>query len=294
MTAERRIHTLIEVLKKSEKYLKEKGIASPRLEAEWMIQEVLGISRIGLYLNFDRPLTSPELSKLREYVIRRSRGEPIQYILGHTEFMGLKFLVNREVLIPRPDTEVIVEKTIEIIKENPQRTFEILDVGTGSGNIAVSIANYCENVSIVAIDISSKILDVARKNARLNKVHREIRFYVKDFLKHNLNSLGAYDILVSNPPYVGAVHYEKLPIEIKEHEPKIALFPGDDELIFYRKIASVYKMLLKPDGYIITEIGGDYQYKSIENIFKEAGLEVIEPIFDYAKEKRGIIAKVNG
>lgn len=291
MTAERKVHTLIDILTKSEKYLKGKGIASARLEAEWMIQEVLGISRIGLYLNYDRPLTSAELSRLREYVIRRGKGEPVQYILGCTEFMGLRFSVNREVLIPRPDTEVIVEKAIEIVKGHPEKTFEILDIGTGSGNIAVSIASHCENVSVVAIDISSKILEVAKKNARENKVHRKIKFYVKDFLKHNLDNLGTYDIMVSNPPYISRRYYEKLPGEIKEYEPKIALVPGSDELIFYRKIASIYHKLLKPEGYIITEIGGNYQYKPVENIFKDAGLKNIEPIFDYTKEKRGIIAK---
>ncbi|MBO8130308.1 MAG: peptide chain release factor N(5)-glutamine methyltransferase [Candidatus Marinimicrobia bacterium] len=285
-----RVRTLIEILKLSENYLKSKGVQSARIESEWILQNVLGLSRIDLYLNFDRPISKDEVEKIRNYISRRGKKEPIQYILGKTEFMGLPFIVTPKVLIPRSDTEVIVEKAIEILKQFKNRKTKVLDIGTGSGNIAISIAKYCTGTQITAIDITLDILKVARENAKLNKVEDSIRFIEKNFLK-NSDLDETFDLIISNPPYIGNNHYENLPEEIKQWEPKIALYPGEDELIFYKAITNSYKKFLKHNGHIVVEIGGDYQLKNVKSIFEMANLNVIETIFDYTGEARGIIAK---
>jgi len=285
-----RVRTLIEILKLSENYLKSKGVQSARIESEWILQNVLGLSRIDLYLNFDRPISKDEVEKIRNYISRRGKKEPIQYILGKTEFMGLPFIVTPKVLIPRSDTEVIVEKAIEILKQFKNRKTKVLDIGTGSGNIAISIAKYCTGTQITAIDITLDILKIARENAKLNKVEDSIRFIEKNFLK-NSDLDETFDLIISNPPYIGNNHYENLPEEIKQWEPKIALYPGEDELIFYKAITNSYKKFLKHNGYIVVEIGGDYQLKNVKSIFEMANLNVIEAIFDYTGEARGIIAK---
>ncbi|MBZ0203031.1 MAG: peptide chain release factor N(5)-glutamine methyltransferase, partial [Ignavibacteria bacterium] len=191
---------IIDILKVSEKLLEEKGIESPRLNAELLLGDTLNSERMKLYLDFERPLTQAELDNYRNKIKRRLNSEPLQYITGKSGFYGLNFRVNPYVLIPRPETELLVEKSLDFIKEHRLENPKILEIGTGSGCISISIANNitCE---IDAIDISEDALSVARENSESNGTSSKISFQRKDILK-DIESFEAYDLVVSNPPYI--------------------------------------------------------------------------------------------
>jgi len=245
------ILTVLEVLNRSTDFLNKKGIESPRLNAELLLVEVLKCNRIDLYLRFDKPLKDNELVQYRDWISRRGKFEPLQYIIGKVEFYGLPFEVTQDVLIPRPETEILVEEIIKHCKEKNVRS--ILDIGTGSGNIPVSLIKYLDEVKITSIDISHKALMVAEKNAALNGVESKISFIVSDIKEYKTEI--KYDLIVSNPPYVGAAEYPNLQNEIKNYEPGIAVTDSNDGLYFYRTIAEASKSLLKKGGDIFLEIG---------------------------------------
>ena len=239
------------MLNRSTDFLNKKGIESPRLNAELLLVEVLKCNRIDLYLRFDKPLKDNELVQYRDWISRRGKFEPLQYIIGKVEFYGLPFEVTQDVLIPRPETEILVEEIIKHCKEKNVRS--ILDIGTGSGNIPVSLIKYLDEVKITSIDISHKALMVAEKNAALNGVESKISFIVSDIKEYKTEI--KYDLIVSNPPYVGAAEYPNLQNEIKNYEPGIAVTDSNDGLYFYRTIAEASKSLLKKGGDIFLEIG---------------------------------------
>lgn len=259
-------------------------------EAELLFTEILETNRASLYLNQDKPLPKAKLQLISQALKRRINGEPVQYILGKTEFMGLEFKVTPQVLIPRDDTEILVEKTIDLIKQssslgNPK----ILDLCTGSGCIAISLAKFIKGAKVVASDISQETLDIATENAFLNNAG-------VNFIKSNLfNSadlvrLSPWDIIVSNPPYVKEGEIQDLEPEVK-HEPVIALNGGVDGLDFYRIIISQAHKYLKNEGFLVLEIGFG-QSKAIQGLFKRSkNFEVIEVVKDYNNIDRVIIAK---
>jgi release factor glutamine methyltransferase len=221
---------------------------------------------------------------------RRVRGEPIQYILGKTEFMGLEFKLTKDVLIPRPETEILVETVIKIASgSRPQASgCKIMDIGTGSGNIAISLAKILKNCKIVAIDISQEAINVARGNALLNGVVDKISFINQDFFSPQPFS---FDFIVSNPPYIPTLEINTLQPEIS-YEPRIALDGGRDGLDFYRRIIAESPEYLKEGGYLIMEIGFG-QKDRIKNIFqKSENFEIIEVVRDYSSIERVIVAKV--
>jgi len=239
------------VLNRSTDFLDKKGIESPRLNAELLLTEVLKCSRIDLYLRFDKPLKENELVQYRDWISRRGKFEPLQYIIGKVEFYGLPFEVSTDVLIPRPETEILVEEIIKRCKEKNVKS--ILDIGTGSGNIPISLIKNLEEVTVTSIDISHKALMVAEKNATLNGVESRINFIISDIIDYKPEM--KYDLIVSNPPYVGAAEYPNLQNEIKNYEPGIAVTDSNDGLYFYRTIAEKSKSLLKTGGDIFFEIG---------------------------------------
>lgn len=283
---------IIDVLNWSKSYLQEKGVESPQIEVEWMLREVLGLSRIEVYLNFERPLSKKELAEFKKLLLERSKGKPIQYILGYTEFMGIKFKVNPDVLIPRRETEIIVEKTLDIIDENKWEAPEILDIGTGSGNIATSIALLRKGSKVIGIDKSEKALKVAEENANLNSVSDRTKFIKLDILKEEPEFEDKFDLIVSNPPYVAGKWFEKLPEIVKKYEPIEALNPGGEELIFYKRLSELSNELLSQHGALVVEIGGTYQEAEVKEVLLKGGLTALEVIKDYNNQSRGIIAKV--
>jgi release factor glutamine methyltransferase len=269
-------------------------------ETELLFTETLNCGRASLYLEGKRKLDKHVLFSISQALRRRINGEPIQYILGKTEFMGLEFKVSQDVLIPRPETEILVETAIKevlAVSRQPKaiscepREFNILEIGTGSGCIAVSLAKFLPQAKIFATDISGKALDVARKNARLNDVEKRIDFICADLFNGCESLTGSCDLIISNPPYVRREAIKRLAAEI-QYEPLSALNGGRDGLDFYRRIICQAPVFLKKEGLLILEMGFD-QRKSIEKIFNLSGkFEVKEVIKDYNNINRVIIARV--
>ncbi|MFQ5709429.1 MAG: peptide chain release factor N(5)-glutamine methyltransferase [bacterium] len=288
-----KIWKVLEVLNWTTDYLSQKGFENARLNAEYLLTTSLELSRVDLYLNYDRPLTTAELGRFKKLLNRRLQHEPLQYISGRTEFMSLPFRVEPSVLIPRPETEVLVEKVLAVCRERftEKSTVSILDVGTGSGCIAVSLAKYLNNAEIKAIDISEAALNTAKENAALNGVSNQIKFYQRDFLKipsPERQAVARFDVIVSNPPYISNTDFEKLPDEVKKYEPHVALGDCSTGLIFYHKIAKVSLGILLPDGIVAVEIGLD-QAQPVREIFLSNGFSEVEIFKDLTGIERVLV-----
>lgn len=281
--------TVLQAINLSTDYLEKYNVESPRLNAELLLAEILNCKRLELYLLYDKPLNDEEISDYRNYLKRRSNREPLQYILGYTEFYGYKFIVNSSVLIPRPETEILVESVIA--KYSDRQKIRILDIGTGSGNICVSLLKNLTNASAVGIDISSETLSVTKKNAELNQVSNRLELKKFDILKDNHSELGKFDLVVSNPPYVSIEDYVNLQPELKVYEPAASLTDYSDGYNFYKKIIPVSKELLTEKGRIIFEIGKG-QFNNIKEIFLLHGFSNIQIIKDYNQIERIISGEI--
>lgn len=264
-------------------------------EAELLFSELFGCDRASLYLNKGLRLGREKSSFVSAVLKRRSLGEPLQYILGKSEFMGLEFKVGPDVLIPRPETEILVEKTVSLLSGLPVSPSRILDLGAGSGNIAISLAQFFPQAKIDAVDVSEEALEVARANAVLNKV--KVNFMQSDLFSVFNTIPGTqypihrpYDVIVSNPPYIKSDEIDKLQIEVRR-EPRIALDGGKDGLDFYRRIINDAARYLRKQGLLVLEIGYK-QLTGVKNIFqKSARFEIIEAVKDYNNIDRVIAAK---
>ena len=295
-SVQKRVWTILEMLQWGTSYLSEKGFDESRLTVELLLCHVLRLKRIQLYTSFDKPLTDAELASFKGLFQRRLQHEPAQYIIGTTEFMGREFVVDRRVLIPRPETEVVVEQALRYAKEHfPGQHLRILDIGTGSGCIAVSLAALIGNASVVAIDKSSDAVDVARINAEKNGVEKRVTFSVGDVFGASENDvLSKFHLVVSNPPYVSKKEFEELQPEIKEFEPSFAVTDDGDGLSFYRRIAKIGQSFLDEEGAIIVEHAYN-QSESAQKIFTEAGWSDVQPFNDYSGKDRGLVAaKLSG
>ncbi|PIS29225.1 MAG: peptide chain release factor N(5)-glutamine methyltransferase [Candidatus Marinimicrobia bacterium CG08_land_8_20_14_0_20_45_22] len=290
-TISQKIWRVIDILKWSREYLSQKGIESPQIEVEWLLREILGCSRMDIYLNYDRPLSAAELADFKKMLIERASGKPIQYVVCKTEFMGLEIDVSPEVLIPRSDTEVIVEAIFSILKKRKWNKPRILDIGTGSGAIAVSLAVLIPECSVVACDISPKALEIARENARKHVVSERVDVILQDILKTGKFASAPFQVVVSNPPYVSDKMYDELPAIVKDYEPKVALAPGGDGLRFYHRFAELSDNLLMADGVLAVEIGGNYQEQAVLSIFSENGFDLLTVIKDLQGQSRGVLAE---
>ena len=265
MTTTTKTWNIIDLIGWGTGHFTEKGIENSRREMEWLLCNVLGCERIDLYLKCENILKASELKKLRTMVKRRSSGEPFQHIIGKAPFYGRDFIVNRNVLIPRTETGVLIDR----LKEN-KKVSTLLDVGTGSGCIAITCA--LENLSekIYATDISPDALEVARENMQLHKTE-SIKVACHDFLNKGFKS--RFDVVISNPPYIAADEMDSLQTEVQDYDPKIALTDGADGYIFYRRFSKRFDDLISPGGYILLEIGGDSHKEGVEKIFLKAGLQ---------------------
>ena len=260
--------TVLKILNKSIDQLKKYNIENPQLNAELIISHVLDMNKANLYLNSKDILDNEKSDIIEQFIIRRTKHEPLQYILGETEFYGCKIKVNPDVLIPRPETELLVEK---LVQENVN---SILEIGTGSGAIAIALAKQMKNVQIEATDISEKALNTARQNAELNNV--SINFMQSDIFENIKNK---YDIIVSNPPYISKKEYDNLAPEIKDYEPEISLLAKEEGLFYYKKIFENAKDYLTEKGKIYFEIGYN-QAEKIKEIAKENGFDEINVFKD--------------
>ena len=235
-------------------YLTQKGVDAPRLSAELLLSHVLGLKRIELYTQYNKVVPLEQLAQLRGLVKRSGEHEPVAYLVGRTEFYSIEFEVTRDCLIPRPETELLVQRSIELLRKRtgPQSA---CDLCTGCGIIAVAIAKNVPDVKVMATDISEPALAVAAKNVERHKLGEKIELRHGDLFEPLVPRLEVFDLIVCNPPYVSAAEYEALDRNVKDYEPRIALYAGQDGLDLYRRIVERVDQFLKPDGILLLEIG---------------------------------------
>jgi release factor glutamine methyltransferase len=218
---------LKEVLDRTVQFFKDKKIETPRLDTEILLTEALGFkNRVDLYLKFDQPLKDEELAKSRDFVRRRSQGEPVAYIIGKKDFFGFTFHVNDNVLIPRPETELLVEEAIKWTKQNQIENPKILDMGCGSGCIGLTLLKKIPNATLIAVDKSAEALEVAKQNAQLLEVNERAEFVCSDSMDLKFDAK-TFDLILSNPPYI-AENDPNVQAEVKAYEPEMALFADQD------------------------------------------------------------------
>ena len=279
----------INLLRQGERYLSQNGVVNSLREAELFLTHVLGCSRLELYLDN----LSIEMNKLQIFwglLNERAKGVPLQYALGSAEFMGLEFKIAPDVFIPRPETEILTEAATNLIsyelKKRQRAKFTILDIGTGCGNIAVSIAKSLKNLYIFACDISDSALQLAKKNSQLHqvKVHLVNSDLFKAFKKEQ-----QFSLIISNPPYINSVGISRLPRELR-YEPKAALDGGMDGLFYYRRIIDEGWAYLQNNGLLVLEIG-DNQARPIKKMLARSQFSLIKVVKDYNRIDRVIVAQ---
>lgn len=289
-----RFQTVGQALKNIRKIFKNKGIINSEREAEILLSYSLEMSRSEIYLNSDRVLKDIEKTQLEKKIQKRIEKIPLQYITKHQEFMGMDFLVEKGVLIPRPETEILVEEVIKKLKNYKcSNNLEVADLGTGTGIIAVSIAKFIEDIIIYATDISKISLQTALKNAQKHACKDKIIFLQGDLFEPFIGRIekNSLDGIISNPPYIDSYDFKLLPPEIKDNEPKIALFGGIDGLDYYRKIIRKSPQYLKKNGFIALEVGLNQSKIVKELIIRENNFyQNIEIIKDYLGIERVVIA----
>ena len=250
---------IINLISWSKKFLNNNNISNARKEVEWMLCEILHCERIDLYLNYNKILNQSDLNKIKNMLKRRARGEPFQYIIGKSTFYGRDFFVNKAVLIPRPETEILIDRL-----KTKAKFVDLIDIGTGSGCLAITCAIEKIAENIFATDISEKALEVAKLNVdnyKLNNVQ---------CAKHNIlisNFKTKFDVVVSNPPYINQYEMVKLQNDILNHEPHLALTDGKDGLTFYKHFSNIFSSLIKPNGIMLLEISGPHQKGDIISLF---------------------------
>jgi len=276
--------TVLKVLEWTAGHLQQKGVDTPRLDAELLLADALQLDRVGLYLNYDRPLQAGELAACRERVRRRAGREPLQYILGHCEFWSLPLQVSPAVLVPRPDTEILVE---EALKRVPAGTGRVLDVGTGSGAIALALASEKPQLQVTGLDASTEALDIARANAAALGLAARVELLAGDLFRL---PAGPWELLVSNPPYIPSGELAGLMPEVRDYEPQAALDGGRDGLDCYRALARQAPGVLVPGGWLLVEVGQG-QAAAVAELFAAAGLCEITIRDDYAGIPRVVAAR---
>lgn len=281
--------TIKRLLTWTTQYLQENGSESARLDAEVLLAEAMNCKRIELYTSYDVQPPEDVLGKFRGWIRDRATGCPVAYLVGHREFYSIDFKVNRDVLIPRPETELLVTLAIDHLRSLPQDNLRVLDLGTGSGCIPIAIAKNFPQCSFVAVDISTKALQVAAENAADLGVADRIDFLESD-LFGAIPESQEFDLIVSNPPYIGESERDKLARDVRDYEPDVALFSGDDGLMAIKELIAVAPDFLRPKGVLMFELSpiiaeDCLQLASHHDGYSQARLES-----DLAKHPRVLVA----
>ncbi len=279
--------TVLEAIQKSADFLAKRRVESPRLQAELLLAHILKVPRMTLYLKFDRSLGPAETDALREVVRRRGMREPLQHITGSTSFWGHEIRVNRHVLVPRPETELLAESGWKYLHSaRPGGGCRILDLCTGSGCIAIAMAAQCPSSMVVATDLSQEALDMACQNAVQNGVHERIQFLHGDrFAPLDGMRDKPFDLILSNPPYIATMELATLDPEVRDYDPPMALDGGPDGLDFYRRLAVEAAPFLSVGGKLMVEFG-DGQVKALKEIFSGEKWIVQAVQDDYSQRAR--------
>jgi release factor glutamine methyltransferase len=273
----------LELINIGTKELQQKNIGTSRLDSELLLSKILNKKREEVLINLNQKISKRDFSKYKNYIKRRSQKEPIAYILKEKEFWNKSFFVSSDTLIPRPETELLVEKLIEIFKD---KQISILDIGTGSGCILISLLGELINSRGVGIDISKKALVVAKKNAKKHKISNNIKFVYKS-LNHKICQ--KFDLIVSNPPYIESNQIEYLMEDVKNFEPRIALDGGNDGLDLIKKVIYKTNYILKYKGMLALEIGNE-QFKKVSEILIKKNFKIVHIIKDFKDNVRCIIS----
>lgn len=285
--------TVLEVIQRSTEYLAKRGVDSPRLTIELLLAHVLHLPRLQLYLQFERVLGDAERDALRELVRRRGNREPLQHLTGTAAFCGLEFTVNRDVLIPRPETELLAERAWKFLQSragdaSPDPAPAALDFGTGCGCLAITLAVKCPTAHIAALELSPPALAVAQANAARHAVADRIRFHAGDGFAA-LHPALRFDLIVANPPYIPTADIDALEPEVRDHDPRLALDGGRDGLDLFRHLQAEARGFLRPGGCLIAEFG-DGQATAIGELFGTGGWSVGEIATDDTGRARILIA----
>ena len=256
---------LLDILAETSRFFDSRGLENGRLQAELMLSAVLDVKRLDLYLQFERPLHTDEVDRYRDYVRQRLQRIPVQYIIGIAAFRNLELSVTPDVLIPRPETEVLVDVALEYLPEDGRA----LDLCCGSGAIALSLAGEAAMAQVVATDISAAALKVAKANGESNGLAGRVEWFCGD-LFIPLEGTEPFDIVVANPPYVRHDDLTDLQPEVRDHEPHLALDGGEDGLNCYRRIAQQAPAFIRPGGYLLLEVG-DGQSAAVEALLAQVG-----------------------
>lgn len=281
--------TLLKILRWTTHFFETKDASSsPRLDAELLLAQVLGFDRIKLYTHFDRPMSSDELAAYRALVKRRVQGEPVAYLLGTKGFWSLELKVDERALIPRPETEVLVDEALELLPEGEEAT--VVDVGTGTGAIALALATERPELRVVATDVSEDALDLARDNAAALELDDRVEFVQGDLLGGVDPADLPCEMIVSNPPYVGEDERGEVMVDVKDYEPEGALFAGADGLDVIRPLIKEAFDALKPGGHFLCEIGYR-QGDAVRGLLDDAGFVDVAIRKDYSEHDRVARAK---
>lgn len=278
------------LLQKSIDYLAKNDVIDSRLDAEYIFAHVLKVKRTILSMNLRKEISLAEKEEIKDLLYKRAKEKkPLQYLLGEWEFYGLPFKVDERVLIPRADTEILVEQCKFILNEieNPK----VLDIGTGSGAISVTIAKEIPSATVLGADISGDALEVAVENRKINNVESNLKFIKSDVFS-NIKDMD-YDMIISNPPYIPQEEYEELMPEVKKHEPQRALTDNGDGYYFYKKISEEAPKYLKDGGYLAFEVGYN-QAQEVSELMKKSRFQIIAIVKDYGGIERVVIGRKSG
>jgi len=284
--------TVLEVIQRSTEFLTQREVASPRLNAELLLAHVLNMRRMELYLHFERTLAPEEIERSRELVRRRGQREPLQHLTGAARFCGLELSVTPDVLVPRPETELLAERAWNYLnqlipKGNPGPA--VVDFGTGSGCLAIAVAARSPTARVDALDVSAPALEVARGNALRHSLTERIHFFQGCGFTA-LPSEARYDLLMSNPPYIRSGEIDKLAPEVRDHDPRVALDGGADGLDFFRLLAHAGAERLNANGRMMLEFG-DEQAEAVRELLEKQMWIVEEIVEDYTHRPRIVIAR---
>ena len=279
--------TVLEIIKRTTEFLEKRGVESARLNSELLIGRVLGLKRMQLYLQFERPLAEAELEKIRPYVKRRGNREPLQYILGETEFAGVKLKVDRRALIPRPETELLVELIEANLAAAPA---SILDLGTGTGAIALALAAKYPSAQVMAVDQSADAIALAAENTALLGFNERVQLLASDWFSA-VPAGRKFQLIVSNPPYLTETEVAEADPEVKDHEPKAALTPGGDGTAALRQILAEAPRYLEAGGLLACETGVA-QHKQLLEAAVAAGYKQTKSLPDLTGRERYLLAFV--
>ena len=280
--------TILEVLDWTRAHFQNKGLESPRLDAEVLIAHVLNLSRIMLYARFDQPLASTELVRIRELVARRARHEPIAYLIGRREFFSLEMEVNRDVLVPRPDTELLVEVTLKALQS--QATPNVVDVGSGSGCIAIAVAANHPGARVFGLELSPAALVVAMRNAESRGVSDRVQFEESDLLAKLPPAAQPADAVVANLPYIPSHELQDLMADVRDHEPRLALDGGPDGLALIRRLIQTVPSVLRSSGFVALEAAPS-QIPLVAELLDAAGMTDVQSHTDLGGHLRVATAR---